>query len=137
MPYTTERIPTRKKWVASTATIALLSIAGAIGLDLWLTGGSNIPGATVPTGKPDQTVTGDAVPYAYGTVQLEVVRQGGKLTAVNLIQAGATAGRDQAYPALQQAAIDAQGTNFANLSGATYTVDAFKAALESAISKLS
>ncbi|MEY2674500.1 MAG: hypothetical protein RLZZ514_1065, partial [Actinomycetota bacterium] len=30
-----------------------------------------------------------------------------------------------------------QGTNFANLSGATYTVDAFKAALESAISKLS
>ena len=137
MPYTTERIPTSKKWIASTATIALLSIAGAIGLDLWLTGGSHIPGVTVPTGKPDQTVTGDAVPYAYGTVQLEVVRQGGKLAAVNLIQSGATAGRGQAFPILQKAAIDAQGTNFANQSGATYTTDAFKTALESAISKLS
>lgn len=137
MPYTTERIPTRKKWVTSTTTIALLSIAGAIGLDLWLTGGANLPGVTVAGDKPDQTVTGDAVPYAYGTVQLEVVRQGGKLTAVNLIQADATAGRQQAFALLQQAALDAQGTNFANLSGATYTVDAFKTALESAISKLS
>lgn len=137
MPYTTERIPTSKKWVASTATIATLSIAGGIALDLWLTGGANIPGVTAESGKPDQTVTGDAIPYAFGTVQLEVVREGGRLTAVNLIQAGATAGREQAYPVLQQAAIDAQGTNFANLSGATYTVDAFKAALESAISKLS
>jgi len=137
MPYTTERIPTRKKWVVSTATIATLSIAGALGVDVWLNDSSLISSITPDLQKPDQTVTGDAVPYAYGTVQLEVVRQGGKLTAVNLIQAGATAGRDQAYPALQQAAIDAQGTNFANLSGATYTVDAFKAALESAISKLS
>jgi len=137
MPYTTERIPTRKKWVVSTATIATLSIAGALGVDVWLNDSSLISSITPDLQKPDQTVTGDAVPYAYGTVQLEVVRQGGKLTAVNLIQAGATAGRDQAYPALQQAALDAQGTNFANLSGATYTVDAFKAALESAISKLS
>lgn len=137
MPYTTERIPTRKKWVGSTATIALLSIAGAIGLDFWLTGGSIIPGVSIETGMPDQTVTGDAVPYAYGTVQLEVVRQGGKLAAVNLIQAGATGGREQAFSLLQQSALEAQGTNFANLSGATYTVDAFKTALESAISKLS
>jgi uncharacterized protein with FMN-binding domain len=33
-------------------------------------------------------------------------------------------------------AISANGSNFANLSGATYTTDAFKQALESAISKL-
>ena len=77
------------------------------------------------------------MPYAYGTVQLEVVRQGGKLAAVNLIQAGATGGRQQAFSLLQQSALEAQGTNFANLSGATYTVDALKTALESAISKLS
>lgn len=137
MPYTTEHIPTRKKWIASTATIALLSIAGTIGLDFWLTGGSNIPGVTVPTGKPDQNVTGDAVPYAFGTVQVEVVRVDGKIAEINLIQAGANHGREQAFPLLQQSALEAQGTNFANLSGATYTVDAFKTALESAISKLS
>ena len=77
------------------------------------------------------------MPYAYGTIQLEVVRQGGKLASVNLIQAGATGGREQAFALLQQSALEAQGTNFANISGATYTVDAFKAALESAISKLS
>ena len=113
MPHTTERIPTRKKWVASTATIALLSIAGAIGLDLWLTGGSHIPGVTVPTGKPDQTVTGDAVPYSYGTVQLQVVRLGGKLAAVNLIQSGATRGPAQAFAPPQKAANAATGPDFA------------------------
>lgn len=137
MPYTTEHIPTRKKWVASTATIATLSIVGAIGVDIWLNGSSLITGITIESGKPDQKVTGDAVPYAFGTVQVEVVRVDGKIAEINLIQAGANHGREQAFPLLQQSALEAQGTNFANLSGATYTVDAFKTALESAISKLS
>ena len=83
------------------------------------------------------TVSGDAIQYRYGAVQVEVVRTSGKISAVNLLQATASAGRDQAFSYLQQYAIDSQGSSFGNLSGATYTTEAFKQALDSAISKLS
>jgi uncharacterized protein with FMN-binding domain len=49
--------------------------------------------------------------------------------------ATATHGRQSAFSPLVQAAIAANGTNFGNLSGATYTTDAFKQALESALGK--
>lgn len=84
----------------------------------------------------DKTVQSDPIAYRYGTVQVEVVRSGGKITAINMLQSDASAGRDQAYPMLVSAAIQAQGSNFANISGATFTTDAFKQALDSAISKL-
>ena len=87
--------------------------------------------------KPDQTVTGDAVPYQFGVIQLSVVRTAGKIVAVNIVQGTASAGRDAAFSYLQQYAVQAQGSNFANVSGATYTTGAFKQALDSAISKLS
>jgi len=83
------------------------------------------------------TVTGDPIQYAYGVVQVEVVRTNEKISAVNLVQGTASAGRDQAFSTLQQAAVSSQGSGFGNLSGATYTTDAFKQALDSAISKLS
>jgi uncharacterized protein with FMN-binding domain len=83
-----------------------------------------------------QTATGDAIDYEFGTIQLSVTTDGSKLTEVDLIQAGANGGREQAFSYLVTDAISANGSNFANLSGATYTTDAFKQALESAISKL-
>lgn len=82
------------------------------------------------------TVTGDAIQYAYGVVQVEVVRAGGQITAVNLVEGTASAGRDQAFSPLEQNAVASQGSSFGNLSGATYTTAAFKQALDSAISKL-
>jgi hypothetical protein len=97
--------------------------------------GSGTPAPT-PTGSADMTVTGDSIQYRFGSIQVAVVRKGGKITAVNMVQAGATAGRNQAFPVLTKYAIDAQGSNFGNLSGATYTTAAFKQALDSAISKL-
>ena len=127
--------------------LALTSLSLGVGIDLLLTqgaastvsakgtgDGTSNGGSTTPK---DMTVTGDAVDYQYGTVQLEVVRTNGKLAAVNLVQAGANNGREQAFPYLQQYAIEAQGSNFGNLSGATFTTEAFKQALDSAISKLS
>ena len=83
-----------------------------------------------------KTATGDAVNYQFGTIQLSVTKANGAVTAVDLVQATATAGRDQAFSYLVSDAIKANGSNFANLSGATYTTAAFKAALDSAISKL-
>ena len=97
----------------------------------------DVSATTAVTTKPDQTVTGDAIDYQFGTIQLEVVRTGGKISKVNLVQAGANNGREAAFPYLQKYAIDSQGSSFGNLSGATYTTDAFKQALDSAISKLS
>ncbi len=106
--------------------------AGGLGAVFGLTGNNS----SGPTASKDGKATGDSIAYEYGTVQLEVVRSGGKLTEINLLQAGANAGREQAFPYLVQYALDAQGTGFANLSGATFTTDAFKQALDSAVSKL-
>ena len=81
------------------------------------------------------TKTGAAIAYRFGTVQVSVTKANGKITAVNLLQQGATGGRQAAFSYLVEYAIQANGTSFGNLSGATYTVDAFKQSLESALAK--
>jgi uncharacterized protein with FMN-binding domain len=80
--------------------------------------------------------TGSAINYKYGTIQLEVVKSGSKITSINLIQAS-TKGREwQSVPSmLVTTAIAAQGSGFANMSGATFSTQAFKSALESALAK--
>ena len=146
-PYTSKHLKSARNWVASTVALVAVTLGAAVGVDAYLnrsnpsnvstgTIGGTISGST-STASSDQTVTGDAIQYRFGTVQLSVTRKSGKITDIGLVQAYATAGRDQAFPYLQQYAIKAQGTNFGNLSGATYTTDAFKQALDSAISKLS
>lgn len=120
--------------------VASASICGGIWITNSLTeaqGGlfSTKTVSTVGAGA-DKTVQGDPIEYQYGTIQVEVVRTGGKISAVNLLRADATDGRVGAFPSLVQAAIDAQSSNFGSVSGATFTTDAFKLALDSAISKL-
>lgn len=137
-----------RKYVASTVLLAGLSIGGAIAAnDIWLnpdhavvansasnTGAPSGTGSTTPQTK---TGTGDAIQYRFGTVQLKVTQVGGKITKIEEIQATANNGREQAFPYLMDYAIQANGSSFGNLSGATYTTDAYKKALDSAISKLS
>ena len=86
---------------------------------------SSSASASAPAGKTG-TATGIAIPYQFGTVQLSVTKANGKITAVGMVQASATNGRQQAFNYLVQAAIQAQGTSFGNISGATYTTDVFK-----------
>jgi uncharacterized protein with FMN-binding domain len=94
------------------------------------------PSAPASSGSSSGTTkTGTAIPYRFGTVQVSVTKANGKITAVNLLQQGATGGRQAAFSYLVQYAIQANGTDFGNLSGATYTVDAFKQSLESALAK--
>ena len=144
-PYTAKPVKAQSRWIGSTLAIIAVSIGGAWAIDNHL----NPPAAAItqqplPSGtatattgtKADMTVTGAAVQYQFGVIQLEVVRQAGKISAVNVVQGTASAGRDAAFSYLQQYAVSAQGSNFANVSGATYTTDAFKQALDSAISKL-
>ena len=96
--------------------------------------------ATTPAPAPapvtaSATKTGSAISYRYGTVQVSVTKANGKISAVNLLQQGATGGRQGAFPYLVQYAIQANGSGFGSLGGATYTTDAFKQSLESALAK--
>jgi uncharacterized protein with FMN-binding domain len=100
------------------------------------------PKATTPAPAPKPapntsgtTHDGSAVRYQYGTVQVSVTKSGGKITAVNMLQEGATDGRQAAFTYLVDLAIQANGSGFGNLSGATFTVDAFKQSLEAALAK--
>jgi len=92
--------------------------------------GSNSSGSTAATSQTSSTVS-----YRFGVVQVKVTKKSGKITAVDILQGTATNGRDAAFPTLVQATIDNNGTNFGNLSRATYTTDAFKRAVNNALAK--
>jgi uncharacterized protein with FMN-binding domain len=79
--------------------------------------------------------TSAAIPYRYGQILLTVTKSNGKITAIDYSQSSATGGRQAAFPYLVQYAIGANGTSFGNLSGATYTTDAFKQALTNVLAK--
>jgi hypothetical protein len=89
-------------------------------------------GTTTPV---EVTKTGSSIRYRYGTVQVSVTKTDGQITAVNLLQAGATGGRGQAFDFLVQYTVDAQGSSFSNISGATYTTDAYKQSLNAALAQ--
>lgn len=100
-----------------------------------------VPKPTVP--KPvvtdvvatTNTFDGSVIQSGYGKVQVQVTKSAGAITDVTLLQANATNGRSAAFSYLVQYAIAANGTDFANLSGATYTSDAFKKSLAAALAK--
>lgn len=132
----------KAKSTFTSTLIVVGAMAGAVAITQQLTPGfqSLFPSSANPSSSSssstDQTVQGDPVNYQYGTVQVEVVSTGGKITAINLLKSDATNGRQNEFPPLVQAALAAQGANFGNVSGSTYTAAAFKQALTSAISKL-
>jgi uncharacterized protein with FMN-binding domain len=69
-------------------------------------------------------------------MQISVTKSGSKITDITIISGGTEGGQWAVVPEmLAQAAIDAQGSNFGNISRATHTTDAFKQALESALAK--
>jgi len=120
--------------------IAVAALAGGVVLT-----NHYAPGTAAGTGSNNAatsststsgSATSDDVPYQFGDIQLKVTKANGKITAIDVGSSTATAGRDQAFPYLVQYAIQAQGTSFSNLSGATYTTDAFKQALDNALAKL-
>lgn len=96
-------------------------------------GGSTSGGST--SGSASVTKTGDAIRYRFGTIQVQVTEVSGKITDITLLQAGATGGRSAAFSYLIDYAIQAQGSNFGNISGATYTTDAFVQSLDSALAQ--
>ena len=92
-----------------------------------------------PTAAPaaPQSVTqiSDEISYKYGVVQVSITKTGDQITDVTLLKGDATYGRDVAYQTLIQATLQYQGTNYGNVSGATFTTEAFKLAVENALAK--
>lgn len=125
-----------RAWVASTSVLGLLSVAGAFGVNLMLNPPTTSSSVTNTSSTP-QTVESDSINYRYGTVQIAVTATAGKITAIDIQNSTCSHGWEQAYPMLTQEAIAANGSNFNNVSGATFTTAAFKQALDTAISKLS
>lgn len=91
--------------------------------------------APTSSNSASATKTGDSVESGFGPVQVKVTKVDGKLTEITYLQSVATKGRSAAFPYLVQYAIQANGSNFGNISGATYTTNAFKQSLESALAK--
>lgn len=90
---------------------------------------------TPTTPASGATQSGSAIRYKYGVVQVKVTKNGSDITAITYLQKSATDGRSAVFPDLVVAAKAANGSNISNISGATFTVDAFKKALDSALAK--
>lgn len=134
-PYTATAVPGKRKWVAGAATLGLLSIGGGFVINGLLNQTADTSGSAAAVVQT-KTVQSDAVQYRYGVVQLEVTATNGKIDSITEMQATASPGYDQAFSYLHEYAMQAQSANFNNLSGATFSTDAYKQALANALSKL-
>jgi uncharacterized protein with FMN-binding domain len=97
------------------------------------------PTPTKPAGGPKNgTFTGaGAAARHYETVTVTITVSGGRMTVVSG-SCGAASGESRsictrAMPKLQQEALTAQNANVATVSGATYTSQAYKSSLQSAL----
>jgi uncharacterized protein with FMN-binding domain len=85
-----------------------------------------------------KTVTGSAVSTRYGPVQLRVTVSGGKITKVEALQLPSSDPKSSqissyAGPQLQQSALTKQSASIDSVSGATYTSDGYRTALQAAL----
>jgi uncharacterized protein with FMN-binding domain len=87
-----------------------------------------------------KTATGDAAGTPYGNVQLKVTVAGGKITKIEAVQLPANDPKSQeinayAEPLLRQSALSKQDGTVDAVSGATFTSDGYRTALQSALDK--
>ena len=104
------------------------------------------PGATAaptqtapqPSGATDGSFTGDPISIRYGTVQVKITVQGGKITDAQAVQAP-TGSNDRytqmAVPRLREQTIAAQSANIQGVSGASFTSYGWYKSLVSAVAK--
>ena len=90
-------------------------------------------------GYANGTYTGSQADALYGTVQVQVVVQGGRITDVQFLSHPTGHNSDQinaqAMPILTQEAVAAQSASVQVVSGATLTSRAFMQSLQSALSQ--
>lgn len=101
---------------------------------------SSASGSNAQTAYKDGTYTGSVADAFYGTVQVQAVIQGGKVTNIQFLQypndqPESVSVNQAAMPSLKQEAIAAQNANVDIVSGATQTSNAFQQSLASALSQ--
>ena len=112
------------------------SVGGAFAINaIWLNPAIDTSGSASGATKT-QTVKGDAIQYRYGVIEIEVTATNGKIESINEVQSSSSPDWQSAIPILHDAALKAQKADFGNLSGATFTTQAYQQALASALSKL-
>ncbi|BDU10346.1 hypothetical protein AINA4_02670 [Aurantimicrobium sp. INA4] len=94
--------------------------------------------APVASGPADGTYDGSVVNTRFGTVQVQAVISGGKITdviAVKLTDADrkSIAISQQVAPMVRSEVLTAQSAHVANISGGTYTTQAYLQSLQSAL----
>jgi uncharacterized protein with FMN-binding domain len=105
------------------------------------TGAAAGTGPSPPSARPDTVTTlGQAVTDQYGTIQVRIVTVGKQIRSVAFAQlAGDEQLSDlinaQAGPLLLQRTLIAQSAQIDTVSGATYTSDAYRQSLQSALDK--
>ena len=98
------------------------------------------PGSSSSSSSSSKTVTGDASTQ-YGPIQLKVTMSGGKITNVEAVQLPSGDPKSSeissyAEPLLRQSALTKQSANVDAVSGATYTSDGYKTALQAALDQV-
>ena len=100
---------------------------------------SNGGGTVTSNGSFSGQLTGQAVDIPFGTVQVKVTMQNGKITDVQALQlpGGGHSGQISSYaaPQLRSEALKAQSASIDTISGATYTSEGYAQSLQSALSQ--
>ena len=94
-----------------------------------------------PVKAAKRRAVGASVSNPYGSVQVRVTARGGRITGITFLDLPygdptSQSISDQVAPILAQQALQAQSANVAGVSGATYTSDAYRQSLQSALDKL-
>jgi uncharacterized protein with FMN-binding domain len=123
---------------ASATAVATTTTAQAAPSTSTSTGSSSSAGTTASTST--KTATSAVEANQYGNVQLKVTIKAGKITKIEAVQIPNSDPKSaeinaSAEPLLQQSALSAQSANIDAVSGATYTSNSYKAALQSALDK--
>ena len=101
--------------------------------------GSTATTSATPTASSGSgTYTGDAVETRWGTVQVEITVENGRITSADAVQFPNDNPKDQrinayAVPILNAAVVDAQSGSIDAVSGATVTSGGYLTSLQSAI----
>ena len=156
LPHTpANRARMRRNTTVAVSTVAVVALALSYRTSLDPSPASASPtggGSTLPTASAASpatavigtsasgatTVTGDAVDTRWGTVQVEITIENGRITASDAIAAPSGDQRSTqissyAVPLLNAQAVAAQSASIDGVSGATYTTNGYQQSLQSAI----
>jgi uncharacterized protein with FMN-binding domain len=104
------------------------------------TASPRVAGTTPPSGGSEQ-VDGDVVSTQFGDIQVRLMESGGKIVDIQALQLPSDRRRSReisqfSAPILHDEALQAQSAQIDTVSGATYTSDAYRRSLQSALDRV-